>query len=402
MLERIRRPLDDDDRAILERHRQNAIGSFRFEAQYTFLAGAAGFVVGVLWLGLFHRGDRGTPFWAVLVVIAALVATGAAAGFAFDYFRARTARNEREADAAASWDPVIAVGIVEHLVAEASSAVRLDDDEGNTAWFLQVAENQMLCVWDWANNATERVEIDLVPGSSPTILNITWTGKQLTPSRPKRKFKRGERQPGECETLTGVLDDLDRLLREGQTPKPSPGPRTERSSSTPSSKLADEVEALGFYKYVALDQRSDSKAEIEGGAYQWYLAAERAFGADAERLAEGGVGDLLDYMRPALAIEGWTLGDIEQTYDAERGYTLRIDEHRWSMWAKTDGRSSWDLTMTRTVELINRGLADAGSDERVHILYGGEDAVFVLLTPVMLETIARSGVFGSKDLPALL
>ena len=60
---------------------------------------------------------------------------------------------------------------------------------------------------------------------------------------------------------------------------------------------------------------------------------------------------------------------------------------------------AWNLTLQRAAGLINQALTEAGSQERVHVLYGGEDAVFVLLTPALLEAIARSGVFPTKQLP---
>jgi hypothetical protein len=394
MLERSRRPLGDEDRRLLERYRQNAIGTTRFVAKYTFLAGAAGLVLGFLWLGIFHWGDRGAAFWPVV----ALTAAGAAVGFPFDYRRHRRERQDREAAAAAKWDPVIAVGVVEHLVADASKAVRLDDKEANTAWFLQVGEKQILCVWDWADDATERVEIDLIPGSSPTPLKISWTGKKLIPLNPKRKFKRGEREPEQCEILEGTLEELDSLLREGRPVRRAPRANL-KAAVTPSLKLADEVESLGFYKYIAIDLIDDVKGEIEKGAYDWYLGAGRAFDADAERLAEGGVKDLIDYMRPALKVEGWDVGEIEESYDTERGYTIRIGTDRRTMWGEGEGNKSWELTTMRTAALVDEWLAKAGSQERVHVLNGGEDAIFVLLTPAMQQAIARSGVFHNKDIP---
>jgi hypothetical protein len=52
--------------------------------------------------------------------------------------------------------------------------------------------------------------LDLVPGE-PRTVKIVWSGKQLTPMRPTRRFKRGEREPEQCEVLDGTL-----LLRDGR------------------------------------------------------------------------------------------------------------------------------------------------------------------------------------------
>ncbi len=237
MLERSQRPLGDEDRRVLQRYRQNDIGTTGFV--FTLLAGTGGFLVSFLYLGVFHWGDRDAPFWP----IPGFAAIGAAVGFPVDYLSAR----KREAAAASRWGPVIAVGVVDHIVAEASKAVRLDDNQANTAWFLQVEEDQILCVWHWADDATGRVEVDLIPGSPPTPLKISWTGKKLAPLRPKRKFKRREREPELCEILNGTLEELDALLRRGGPAKREPTGPTPTAPATPSSKLADEVEPLGFY-----------------------------------------------------------------------------------------------------------------------------------------------------------
>jgi len=203
MLERSRRPLGDEDRAVIERHRQKDVGTTRFDAKFTFFIGAAGLVLGYVWQRVFR--------WPIV----ALTLAGAVIGFLVDYRRYKREREAREAAAAAKWNPIIAVGMLEHIVAEASSAVRVDDSEGNTAWFLQAGERQILCVWDWAEHPTDHVEIDLVPGASATTVTISWSGKKLTPIKPTRTFKRGEREPEQCEVLDGTLQELDRLLHAG-------------------------------------------------------------------------------------------------------------------------------------------------------------------------------------------
>ena len=205
MLERSRRPLGDEDRALIERHRQNELGTTRFDAKFTFLIGAAGLVLGYVWQPVFR--------WPTV----ALTLAGAVIGFLVDYRRYKRDRDTREAATAAKWNPVIAVGVVEHIVAEASSAVRIDDSDGNTAWFLQAGEGQILCVWDWAEHATDHVKIDLVPGDTPTTVTVVWSGKKLKPLRPARTFKHGEREPEQCEVLDGTLQELESLLRTGGT-----------------------------------------------------------------------------------------------------------------------------------------------------------------------------------------
>ena len=384
--------MTDEDRQVLAQYRAQTIGRVSFQAKGTALAGFVGFVAGFVWLGFAHLGDRDSE-WLFIAVLG-FIAAGAAVGFPFDLVRARKERIRRRQAAAATWDPVVAVGIVEHVVAEASLGIRLDDNHADTAWFLQVGEGQILCVWDWADDATDHVEVDLVPGTPSTVLRISWTGTKLSSARPKRKFKRGECKPEQCEVLSGDLGQLDRLLA-----------KPDKSARKPARglKLADELEPMGFYKYVSPDQIAAIKAEIAEDAADGFLGAGRAFDANCESLAEGGVKDLLDDLRPALEVEGVELGDIGQSYDPETtGYILTVGADQHAMWSGSEAKQAWELTTTRAAGLINRWLTEAGSQERVHLLHGGEDGVFVLLTPGQRALIAKSGVFRAGDVPTPL
>lgn len=201
MLARSRRPLGDADRKLIAQYRQNARGTPRFDAKLTFLVGSAGLVLGYIW-------QRNAP-----ALIAALAMAGAAVGFAVDCLRYRRDRHRFDRAAAATWDPVAAAETVETVRADASSSVRLDDDEGNTAWFLQTGDRQILCVWDWTDAPCERVELDLVPGSTLTTLRLEWSGTALSQLHPARRFRPGEREPEQAEEIEGTLDELERLLR---------------------------------------------------------------------------------------------------------------------------------------------------------------------------------------------
>lgn len=395
VLERSQGPVGDEDRRVLNQYRQREVGTVAFEAKYTFLGGAAGMLLGFVWLAAFHFGDRGASSWPIV----ALTAAGAAFGLPLDLRRRLVELRERRAAAASRWDPVEAVGVVFHIVAEASQAVRIDDNESNTAWFLQVDVDQILCVWDWADEATEHIEVDLIPAASPTALAIRWSGKRLAPIRQKRKFKRGERQPAQCEVLRGNVEQLDELLRQ-RTSEKGDVDRKKRAEPTLLSKLAEELEPLGFYKYVAGEDLESINEAAGEGAYRWFLEVGRAFDADAERLAEGGVEDLLDYLRPALKTEGCELQATAQIYDSREGYIVTIGEDRHTMWNQSEAKNSWELTTIRAAALINGHLERVGSRERVHLLNGGEDSVFVLLTTGMRDALAASGLFRPDEIPA--
>jgi hypothetical protein len=393
VLRQSQRPIRDEDRRVVDQYRQRDVGTVAFEPKYSFLGGAAGLVIGFAWFTALHFGDLGASSWPIF----ALTAACAALGLPVDLRRSRVRLRERRAAAASRWDFVESVGVVDCIVAEAARAVRIDDNQANTAWFLQVEADQILCVWDWVGEATEHVEVDLIPAASPNPLAIRWSGKKLAPIHPKRKFKRGEGVPAQCEVLRGNLEQLDELLRKRG--KQSRASQSKRAEPTPLSRLADELEPLGFYKYVAGEDLEAIKAEASKGAAFWFFEVGRAFDADAERLAEGGVADLLDYLGPALKTEGCELPAITQTYDARQGYTLIIGDEPHTMWNESEANRSWELTTTRTAALINRKLEIVGSQESVHLLSGGEDGVFVLLTARMRDVLASSGVFRPEEVP---
>jgi hypothetical protein len=386
--------MGDEDWRLVAQYRQRDIGTVAFEATYTFLGGIFGLVIGFVWFAAFHFGDQEASLWPIV----GLTAAGAVLALPADLRQRRARLRERQAAAASRWDPVEAVGVVHQIVADASAAARIDDSGADTAWFLQVDVDQVLCIWDWSDEATEHVEVDFIPAPSPTPLAIRWTGSRLAPIRPKRKFKRGERQPEQFEVLRGNVEQLDELLRKPSGRKSRAGQR-KRADRTPLSKLAEALEPLGFYKFVAPVDVADLEVEAGKGAYRWFLEVGRAFDADAERLAEGGVSDLLDYLRPALKKEGCELGVIEETYDAHQGYTVTVGDERHTMWTEAEASKSWELTTKRTAALINQSLERVGSEERVHLLHGGEDAVLVLLTAAMRDLIATSGVFRSEEIP---
>jgi hypothetical protein len=192
--------MTDEDRARLDRLRQGSAPKTRFDSKLTARLCLAGIGLGfVLAYGL-HWGN---PFAMGLV--------GAALGLPFDIVRSKKQNRELLATNKARWDAVYA-GQVEHVVADASRAVRIDGFGQNSIWFLEVADRQILCVGHWAE-ATQHVEVDLVPGNPPTSLHVTWTGDKLSALRPPRRFKDGERKPRQCEVLDGTLDEVDTLLK---------------------------------------------------------------------------------------------------------------------------------------------------------------------------------------------
>ncbi|XDD51472.1 hypothetical protein AB3N59_06960 [Leptospira sp. WS92.C1] len=419
MLEHSKRPLQEKDHKILDHYRLLSIGDIDFPKKYTILIGniAGGIFVGFF----FEKGNFHDWIW---LAFAACVLGAFLLGFGIDLFQVKKRRAEKVKAAAEYWDSIVSIGVVHSIKANASRAIRIDDHQSDTLWFLQVSKNQILCVWDyWIEGAKEEVEVDWIPSKPLICLTISWSGKTLSPLRPKRKFKAGERQPEQCEILEGTLDEIDELIRSKKSNKKNPKRKIQNETSEGISKLSKDLESIGFYKnlsqnwdrtlqldfltkYWAFGTRckyitAEGIAEADvrfRNVYDWYSAVGRGFEADPERLAEGGVGDLLDFLRPALKAEGWELGLVENLYDAE-GYRIRIDDHVMVLWVKGEEAKSWDLTLIRIVDWIQQGLEKAGSKEQIYLLGDGHDSTLILLTPAMLQMISESGLFPRQDLP---
>ncbi len=163
------------------------------------------------------------------------------------------------------------------------------------------------------------------------------------------------------------------------------------------AELVQALESMGFYKYLSPGDARAAKGQLPTNPRRFYLDAGRAFEADAEDLAEGGVSELLEQMREVLTAEGCVVGKTEDSY-SEDGYTVLLDGRPYPMWTKSEGKRSWELTVKRTANLINH-LLSGRSSERLFLLHGGEDGLFVILDPAMQRLIAASGMFGKDSTP---
>jgi hypothetical protein len=165
--------------------------------------------------------------------------------------------------------------------------------------------------------------------------------------------------------------------------------------------LVDGVEELGFYKYVTREDIPWVKDASRQGAGPWFLASLRAHAADAERLAEGGVGDLLQRVGEVLRAEGVELGEVQEHVEANGAYSLTLQgrEHRVYSAREASRGAVWQLAQERALGIVNTLLEEAGSAERAWLMSGGEDGVLVFLTPELRAHLARHWPFPPEDLP---
>jgi hypothetical protein len=73
----------------------------------------------------------------------------------------------------------------------------------------------------------------------------------------------------------------------------------------------------------------------------------------------------------------------------------------YELYSEEERRSGdiWDLTSRRVFAIINRLLAQAGSDERIYQVYKWNDCTGVVLTKETYERILSAGLLTENELP---
>jgi hypothetical protein len=169
-----------------------------------------------------------------------------------------------------------------------------------------------------------------------------------------------------------------------------------RKPSAEDVSLANDLEAHGFFRYLDPEDAQKAKAAVarDGIGAIWRVETGRfVLGADAEDLAEGGIADWLEELRPALERMGVQIDEeVEQEID-DSHYVVRAGGRDYTIYdlegadaaAAEDGALLWGLSWSRAFGLLNDLLERAGSGERA---YAGSDAGVWLLTPELFEALA--------------
>jgi hypothetical protein len=167
------------------------------------------------------------------------------------------------------------------------------------------------------------------------------------------------------------------------------------------------LEAAGYFNGLTSEQTAELKGHLieHGWAGIFYDDSYRFFHADAEDLAEGGVGQFIQRVGPFLARQGVAALEIEDEV-GEKNYKVRVNgvEHLIYDEAEYDRDSGgeelgliWGLAMARGFRIVDGLLEKAGSPERLYAVNGGNDLFGLFLTPEMHRIIlAQPGV----DLPS--
>ncbi len=160
------------------------------------------------------------------------------------------------------------------------------------------------------------------------------------------------------------------------------------------SEFADRLEALGFFNYAPPADLASLKHDFrESGWAAVFGETGRLFNADAENLAEGGVGEFLREIEPFLNGQRISLNQVEDEF-GERGYGITVNGKRYKIYdiSELKRRSEqlgliWGLSGARAFAIVNGLLEGTGSEERLHAVNGGNDLFGFFLTPRLRETI---------------
>ncbi|NHC42851.1 hypothetical protein G6549_23415 [Bacillus sp. MM2020_1] len=167
------------------------------------------------------------------------------------------------------------------------------------------------------------------------------------------------------------------------------GTNEKTKSDSEFSLLVDELESIGFFKYINSDKISQVKDEAITSGYL-YCDTGRDFLADEEDLSEGGVGTFFEEISPFLEKQGIELIINNEVFNEEK-YEIQVNGEKYTLYTQDDVENDEyvEINTRRAFSIINKLLEGAGSKERLFALYGWNDLVAIFLTNEMYEKIIK-------------
>jgi hypothetical protein len=163
-------------------------------------------------------------------------------------------------------------------------------------------------------------------------------------------------------------------------------------------QFAKRLDELGFFKYMDPGEASKLKLEIAKTGWDGIFdETGRLFLADAESLAEWGVGSYLEELRPFLEEQGVKLESIKERYEKNQ-YRIIVNGKEYLIYSSEEiemdmsGKQlglTWGLATARCYVIINELLIEAGSDERIYAVNGGHDLFGFFLTEEQYHLICQ-------------
>jgi hypothetical protein len=174
----------------------------------------------------------------------------------------------------------------------------------------------------------------------------------------------------------------------------------ETKLSSDISELISSMEKKGYYRYIDSSQVSKVKNEsLDAGYIFGWEESGRDFSSDAESLAEGGIPDFYNDIRDFLRKQNVEINVKNESFSS-KGYTLNVNGSTYKIYDENEMESKniWELSTVRGFAIINKLLKDAGSDEQLYMLYGGNDLRAVFLTEEMYQLIVGYNSITSEEL----
>ena len=175
--------------------------------------------------------------------------------------------------------------------------------------------------------------------------------------------------------------------------------------------VVDRLQSLGYLKYVDPQGIPAVRAQMEDSIDRGFLDTEwdddsvsadrRSYPADAEELAEGNFGEVLNLMTAVLHREGVRLDSVEDDF-TEDHYSVIVNAAPHVIWSRAEvsNRNLWAIATRRCLELVNGLLQKANSAERLWGVYGGNDGRFLFLTPEMHGVLSQPALkLDRKGMP---
>ena len=174
--------------------------------------------------------------------------------------------------------------------------------------------------------------------------------------------------------------------------------RSSRETLGNNAELANQLERLGLFKYSDPSSVPELKSEIVRLGIPGFFEEDgkgRAFLADAESLAEGGVATFLDQIGPFLRNQGVRIDSLAEDFGEQ--YAIKINGRSHILYSAQELREKeiWGLTPARTFAIVNGLLDQAGSPERLYTVNGGNDLLAVFLTAICMSSLASFRILAS-------
>ena len=169
-------------------------------------------------------------------------------------------------------------------------------------------------------------------------------------------------------------------------------PRAHRNDEACACAAADRLIEMGYLKFCPPGERELARAEMVESLRDGRLdtrhdrhgdtRCRRNYDADAEDLADGGVGATIRRMRGVLRAEGVSIDRVVDLFDDDDdGYHLEIDGKTYVIFRHDDeGQNAWVLATRRLLEIVDALLIEAGSAERLYGAYAGHRGRVIFMT----------------------